>query len=186
VQSRDKVGRATWEAAQPKALAPLHRPLRRGPPAVLDKETGRALGALEAEKLDIAKITGGKISVQPMGSFPKDRWSGGKQLFWNGAKPGDRLELTFEVPAKGTYALSAAFTMARDYGTVRLHLDDSPLGAPIDLYNFPDVITTGALALGARTLDAGGHRLTLELIGANPAASGDMVGLDYLRVTAKE
>ena len=33
-----------------------------------------------------------------MGDFPKDRWSGDKQLFWTGAKLRDRLELTVDVP----------------------------------------------------------------------------------------
>jgi hypothetical protein len=121
-----------------------------------------------------------------MNVFSKDRWSGDKQLFWTGAKTGERLELSFDVPAKGNYAVSAAFTMARDYGMVRVLLDDAPLGEPIDLYNFPDVISTGALALGAKSLDAGKHRLTLEIAGVNPAASGgDKLGIDYIRLSAE-
>ncbi|MCI0683740.1 MAG: VCBS repeat-containing protein [Gemmataceae bacterium] len=185
VQSRQKVDRATWEAARPKPLAPLPRPLRRGPFPAIAKDTGRVAGALEAEDMTIARASAGKTSVQAMGGFPRDRWSGDKQLFWSGAKPGARLELTFDVPAKANYAVAAAFTMARDCGIVRVLLDDATLGEPIDLYNFPDVISTGALALGTKTLDAGNHRLTLELSGANVAAvGGDKMGLDYVRLTA--
>jgi hypothetical protein len=119
-----------------------------------------------------------------MSAFRKDRWSGGTQLFWSGGKRGERLELTIDVKAKGKYAIACAFTMARDYGIVRVHLDGAALGEPIDLYNFPDVISSGALTLGATTLDAGQHRLTLEIAGANAAAvGGDKLGLDYLRLT---
>jgi hypothetical protein len=186
VQSRHKVDRAAWDAAQPKPLSALLRTIRRGPFPALAKDTGRVAGALEGEDLVVAKATAGKTMVQAMSGFPKDRWSGDKQLFWTSARPGDRLEMTFEVPAKGKYAVSAALTMARDYGIVRVHLDDAPLGDPLDLYNFPDVISTGALSLGSASLDAGTHRLTLEIIGANPAAAaGDKLGLDYLRLTAE-
>jgi hypothetical protein len=184
VQSRVKVDRAAWQAARPKPLTPLVRPLRRGPARALAQDTGRAAGVLEAEELTVAKVTAGKTAVQSMSAFPKDRWSGGEQLFWNGAAPGARLELTFDVRAKGNYHIAAAFTMARDYGIVQVRLDDAPLGGPLDLYNFPDVISTGALSLGAKMLDAGIHRLTLEMTGANPAAlQGDKLGLDYLRLT---
>ena len=101
-----------------------------------------------------------------------------------GAKPGDRLELKFEVAAKGKYAIAAAFTMAPDYGIVQVRLDDTPLGGPLDLYNFPDVLSTGAQSLGSRTLDAGNHKLSIEITGVNPAAAGgDKLGLDYLRLT---
>ncbi len=183
-QTRPKVSREKWDAAQPKPLSALAQPLRRGPFPVIDKDTGRIADTFEAEALTVAKATSGKTSVQAMGAFAKDRWSGGKQLFWTGAKPGDRLELTFDVPAKGKYALAAAFTMAPDYGIVKVRLDDAVLGSPIDLYNFPDVVSTGAQPLGSHTLEAGNHRLTLEITGVNAAAAGgDKLGLDYLRLT---
>ncbi len=182
-QSRQQVGREQWAAAQPKPLTPLVRPLRRGPFPEIAKDTGRVANALEAEDLTVAKVRSGKTTVQAMGGFSKDRWSGGKQLFWSGAKKGDQLELSFTVPAKGKYAVSAAFTMARDYGIVQVSLDGTPLGEPIDLYNFPDVISTGALGLGSNTLDAGEHRLILQITGVNPAAAGgDKMGFDYLRL----
>jgi hypothetical protein len=182
LQSREKVSRAAWEAAQPKPLSELIRPVRRGPFPAFDKETKSVVGAIEAESMKVI-VTEGKTLVQTMNGFPKDRWSGDKQLFWTDAKPGARLELTFEVGAKGNYAVSAAFTMARDFGIVRVLLDDATMGSPIDLYNFPDVLSTGALPLGSKTLDAGNHRLTLELTGVNPAAVGDRVGIDYVRLT---
>jgi hypothetical protein len=185
LHQREKVSTEQWKEAQPKPLTDLVRPMRRGPFPAMAKDGGRVSGALEGEELTVAKVMAGKTSVQEMGGFAKDRWGGGKQLFWSGVKSGDRLELDFEVKEKGKYAVSAAFTMARDYGIVQVHLDGESLGGPLDLYNFPDVISTGALSLGSKTLEAGKHRLTVEVKGVNPAAmKGDKVGLDYLRLVA--
>ena len=72
-------------------------------------------------------------------------------------------------------------TKAVDYATVQLAIDDHPLGGLVDLYNAPDVITTGPLSLGTHELSAGGHRLTVTLTGANErTVKAYMFGLDYL------
>ncbi len=185
-QSRTKVSREQWLAAQPKPLAPISVPLKRGPFPAMDKATGRVPGVLEAEELKIKKITGGKTSIQAMDGFKNDRWSGDKQLFWSGAKPGDRVEFAFDVPKTGVYTIEAALTMARDFGIVRMELDEGNHRAPIDLYNFPDVLSTGSQDFLTIALEAGPHTFALEMVGANPAAiGGDKIGFDYLRVKAK-
>jgi hypothetical protein len=121
-----------------------------------------------------------------MANFRAGRWSGGEQLVWSGAKPGDRLELEFAAPAEGTYELAAAFTLARDFGIVRVALDGRPLGEPLDLYNYPDVISSGEVSLGEHKLAAGPHKLSFEITGANASAlKGYLVGLDYLRLLPK-
>jgi ABC-type phosphate transport system substrate-binding protein len=66
---------------------------------------------------------------------------------------------------------------------VELSLDGEKLGDPFDLYSYPDVVTTGVVVLGVRELDAGKHRLTVKIVGANPSAQqAYMFGLDYLLV----
>jgi hypothetical protein len=73
--------------------------------------------------------------------------------------------------------------MARDYAIINVDIDGQPLRKEIDLYNSPDVISSGEINLGKRKLDAGPHKLTLAIAGANPAAvQAFMVGLDYLRL----
>jgi hypothetical protein len=57
------------------------------------------------------------------------------------------------------------------------------VGEPLDLYNYPDVISSSELTLATRKLTAGQHRLAIEINGANPSAlKAYMVGLDYLRL----
>ena len=98
----------------------------------------------------------------------------------------EALELEFDAPAEVSYYLVSAFTLARDFAAVRVLLDNLPLGEPLDLYNYPDVTSSGEVSLGTHKLTAGPHRLTFEITGANPSAlKGHLVGLDYLRLTPK-
>ena len=121
-----------------------------------------------------------------MSGFKKDQWSDGKQLFWTGAKPRARLLLEFEIAQEGRYQIGAVLTTARDYGTVNLQLDSMALGSSIDLYDYPDVRTTGLLKFGNRVLKAGQHRLLIELTGANDSAvKAYMVGIDCLVLQPK-
>jgi hypothetical protein len=76
--------------------------------------------------------------------------------------------------------------MARDYAVVQPALDGQPVGEPLDLYNYPDVVSSGELTLAARKLTAGRHRLAIEIHGANPSAlKAYVVGLDYLRLVPR-
>lgn len=153
----------------------------RGPQSVLDKKTGRAIGAIEGEEMRVLKASAGKAAVQNMGAFKKDRWSGDAQLFWNGGKKGETLILELDVPATGTYDVSAVMTMAGDYATVQFAVDDKQLGNPLDLYHSPDVVTSGVVKLGRVELKKGSHHLTIQITGANPSAAQKfMFGLDYL------
>ena len=62
-------------------------------------------------------------------------------------------------------------------------LDGKPLGAPIDLYQFAKVGTTGVLEHALGELAAGAHKLTLKITGTNPnAVQNRFVGLDYVRL----
>jgi putative membrane-bound dehydrogenase-like protein len=154
-----------------------------GPPAPIDDKSGKVPQALEAESLKIVEKTGGKAQSQPMGGFKADRWSGTDHLWWTGAKPGDRLALEIPVSADGTYALELVFTKARDYGLVKLSIDDRVIDPAVDLYNSPDVITTGVLSYPGVTLEKGDHQLRLEITGAHPkAVKNYMVGIDYIRL----
>lgn len=154
----------------------------RGPSAPIDPATQRVPGAQEGEQIRVLRKSAGNVGPQDMKPFTKDRWSGNAQLWWTGAQPGATLELVLGVEQEGTYALEVVMTRARDYGIVQLYLDKEKLGGPIDLYNFPDVVTTGVFTFPARTVAPGEHRLTVEIVGRHPqAVPAYMFGLDYVR-----
>lgn len=151
----------------------------RGSKSELDS-AGAVNGAIEGESLT-AKVSAGKAGVQEMAGFKDDKWSGGKQLFWNGAKPGDSLEIALPAAASEK-ELEIVFTCARDYGVVQLALDGKPLGEPIDLYE-PKVVTTGVLKFALPKTEAKARKLSIQIVGANPkAAKAHMVGIDYIKL----
>ena len=180
------VDKDAWLAAQPKVYEGPKVPTaegalaKRGPKSKLDAKTSRAEGAIEGESL-APRTRGGSAKPQDMSNFKADHWSGKSQMWWTGARPGDRL--TFPLPAvTGVVDLDVVLTCARDYGIVQLSLDDQPLGKPIDLYD-PEVITTGVLSFPKLSLQGSKHTLGVTIVGANPkAVKSYMFALDYLRI----
>ncbi|PWU21967.1 MAG: DUF2961 domain-containing protein [Verrucomicrobia bacterium] len=144
-------------------------------------QTFKISGAIEGEKLKILSKTGGTTQEQDMTGFD-GQWSNDAHLWWTEAKPGDKLTLSLPVIKSGTYRISMQLTKAPDYGIVQLYLDDQKLGETIDLYH-QSVVTTGALSMGTQKLEAGDHKLTAEILGANAKAiKGYMFGLDYVKL----
>lgn len=176
-QSRRVVDEATWRASLPKVYQATGERTDRGQPVDVD----RLQGTVEGESMKVVSVSTGSTSTQDMSRFKQGRWSGNKQLFWRGATPRARLTLEFEIAEDGQYEVGAVLTTARDYSIVNMRLDGAALGTSIDLYDYPDVRTTGLLEFGTRDLKAGKHRLLLETTGANPSAvKSYMVGLDCL------
>ena len=164
-------------------LASPHQVALSGPPSPIDAATGMVPDAIEGETLTVIEKSGGTVAAQAMNGFTKDRWSGNSHLWWTSAKPGDRISLEIPVAEDGVYTLESVLSRAPDYGIVKLLLDDQPLEASLDLFNAPDVVTTGVLTWPDLRLSAGSHRLTIEITGANPdAVRSFMVGLDYVRL----
>ena len=142
-------------------------------------------GALEGEALKILETTGGKTRNQGMGGFG-NKWSGGSQLWWTGATPGQKLTLALPVKKAGKYTLHAVLTMARDYGVMNIALDGRPIASTFDGYHADKVILTDELDWGTHDLTIGDHQLTFTLAPPNPAAApGNMLGLDYVRLEKK-
>ncbi|MFP6575016.1 MAG: PVC-type heme-binding CxxCH protein, partial [Pirellulaceae bacterium] len=155
----------------------------RGPASPIDPKTGRVPDAIEAEKMKIVGQPPGRARSQVMSKFSGDTWSGAGQLWWTDAKPGDRLTLELPVDKAGRYDLEVVLSRARDYGIVQLLLDNQPLGGPIDLYNSPQVITTGVLTFGPLEITPGKRQFTIQIVGSHPKAiKSYMMGLDYVRL----
>lgn len=125
-------------------------------------------------------LSGGRADVQPMTGFGTG-WSGGEQLFWSGGTPGATLELTFEVPAAGRYAIELHLTRAPDYGRLRFEVDGEPGGAVFDGFD-PGVVPSGPVHSGIFTLPAGAHRIRFTITGRNRQSSNYCAGIDSLRL----
>ncbi|MCF7789638.1 MAG: FG-GAP-like repeat-containing protein [Prosthecobacter sp.] len=173
-----------FDALKPEQVIDLVKYLQSG--ASGPAKAGTTIpGALEGEVLKVLSKTGGNTRPQGMGGFGGE-WSGGSQLWWTGAKPGEKLMLTLPVKEAGRYELKAALTKAKDYGIIDVALDDKPVATAWDGYNGPKVIHSDELDWGTHELSAGEHQLTLTITGKHAdAVPGYMVGLDYVRLEKK-
>ncbi len=144
-------------------------------------EVFRVPGALEGEDFAVLACSGGRTEIQDLAQFG---WSDERQLWWIDGAPGDRLELGFDAPGAGRYAVSARLTRANDYGLLRLALNGAEAG---DWDRYHQSVETTEVALGEFELKAAGNRLTVEILGRNEAAlPRHMFGLDALLLTPIE
>ncbi|MEV7268560.1 family 43 glycosylhydrolase [Micromonospora aurantiaca] len=104
-------------------------------------------------------------------------WSGGRQLWFRGARAGDAVTLTLPSVPAGQYDLGAVLTRAGDYGTLRFAVDGVAVGQLFDGYAGA-VQRTGAVPLGSVSLTAGTHRLTVTVTGRSASSTGFFAGLD--------
>lgn len=170
-----------WSQATPQATQPRINPLRRAK-STLSADQTKIPGAIEAEDTPQIEVSEAKTSVQEMTGFPADRWSGGKQLFCSEGKSGSQIRITINVEKAGQYDLRGAMTMAPDFAVVRVLVDGTVTRQEIDLYNAPDVISTGPLTLSQQQFAAGPHVVTVEITGKNPSSKGMLIGIDYLQL----
>ena len=190
VHRAQRVSERVWHQAQPKVYEGERLPkvegavARRGPQPAFDEVTQRLPDGVEAESMT-AKTTAGKTRVQEMSAFRSGRWSDQRQLFWTGARVGDKL--TVDLPkSRGRFDLEVVLTCARDYAIVQLSVDGKALGPPIDLYE-PEVGTTGVLSFPDLDFDGDAPRLTVQIVGANSnAKKAFMFGMDCLRLRKSE
>jgi serine/threonine protein kinase len=137
----------------------------------------------EAAHLRVLGKSGGNAYPQAnMDDFPDGLWSSHRQLYWNGPKVGDTLQVDVPLEMDGQFEVFGRFTQAEDYGRAKLELDGKPLlgGKFIDLFS-PNVKTTDFLPLGFVSVKKGTTFLRVTMVGKSRAATHFNFGLDELR-----
>ncbi len=139
---------------------------------------------IEAESLATLPDTvvttkaGAKVVSQDQGGDIK--WSGGKQLWFQGKAPGDLLTMNFTVPADGDYTFSAVRTTSADYANTQFTIDQTQVG-PVFFGYSPKVVVTGWQEVGTVHLTKGPHQLGLLILGKIQATGSFYAGIDRLR-----
>ncbi|HLA85468.1 MAG TPA: glycoside hydrolase family 172 protein [Thermoguttaceae bacterium] len=135
---------------------------------------------------NVLSRTAGSVELQNMKVFGAGKWIDDNHLWWRGAKPGDKLDLAVSSEVAGPCRIELKLTNAPDYGIVQFHVDGKKVGEPVDLYG-PAVAPAASIALGPLELTLGEHKLTVEIVGANPKAKKDyMVGIDRIKIVPAE
>ncbi|MCL2104114.1 MAG: DUF2961 domain-containing protein [Kiritimatiellaeota bacterium] len=139
-------------------------------------------GRLEAETFDLS-ATQGNPGIQ---TEEKYGWSGDKQFWWRGARPGATATLDFAVKQGGKYNVKISFTHSYDYGIADVSLNGTVVAAAYDAYA-PNV-ENHVKDLGVIELKEGENHLSLKLTGANEKTSKDQFffGIDYLDIQKAE
>jgi Protein of unknown function (DUF2961) len=171
--------------ARPGATDDFHEPntktLQTLPAAPPPAQAYRIKGALEGEKLRIAKKSSDfDVDPQDMTAFGDGNWSGASHLWGRPGKVGEWVDLKLPVKATGRYDVIVYLTKARDYGVVRFNVNGQPLGPKLDCYHANGVVVTGAIPLGTVELQKGTATLRVQVVGTNPKSDGlrYMWGLD--------
>ncbi len=138
---------------------------------------------LEGAALKILKATAGTAEPQNNMNQYKGKWSEDRQLVWQPPGKGQSLTLEIPVDATGRFEVKAKFTMAPDYGQVRLAMDTRPLlnGRAQDFY-YNDTRPARLLSLGTISLDKGKHSLTITVQDKNAKSQGYRVGIDEIQL----
>ncbi len=149
----------------------------------------KVAGAIEAETMKVVGRSAG-ITVGPQDGFGPRLWSGGAQLWVQGNKAGDFVEV--EVPIAPELrgkpiAVTAYLTRSWDYAVVRFSVEKKALGADIDTFNDKahEAVNTGPIALGK--IDAAQTKgekfvLRMEVVSGNARSEGNksFFGVDCL------
>ncbi|QOJ00627.1 MAG: DUF2961 domain-containing protein [Phycisphaeraceae bacterium] len=152
-------------------------------------------GALECEDLKVVgKSAGLGVVVQDMEGFRARTWSNEGQLWVQGRRVGDFVELA--VPAEGVGARRVVVYATRswDYGVVRFSVNGTPAagaaGEGVDLWcgEKREVSATGPIELGVFEPVDGRLVLRVEVVGGNERSDGtrSFFGLDCVVLGAAE
>lgn len=106
-------------------------------------------------------------------------WSGDAQLFIRAAKVGDYVELSIPAKDSGARKVILHATRATDYGMLRFSVNGKDTAVAFDGYAEKPT-PTGPISLGVHEPKDGRLMLRVEVLGANPAATGGkyFFGLD--------
>ena len=133
-------------------------------------------GVMEAENMAVDTLTGGEITYQTSDQWG---WSQNTQVFWTNGTPGDRLELSLISGEARNAHLTARFTVAPDYGTVRVYWNGKLIPGTFNLYH-PEV-TTREIYLGMQPVLLGNNIFAIEILSEGQMEGKAFFGLDQLK-----
>ncbi|WP_238434104.1 hypothetical protein [Micromonospora tarensis] len=140
--------------------------------------TVEAESLVDGATVESPKKSKATVEVQP--NCCAVTWSGDNQLFFQGLAIGDRVMMTVQIPADGTWRFAAVRTTAPDYANTVFTIDGTQVGGTF-LGFTPEVRRTELLDVGTVRLTRGAHQVTLLVVGKTQGTIGYFAGVDLLR-----
>jgi len=151
---------------------------------MLDFITFRSNLLLEAEKLPVSSVKGGKQAIKAYvntSGFYDGSEASNWRLLWLGAdKPGAAITLRFPVLRSGRQRLTLGLCKFPSGGNLQFKLDGQPVPLAFDGYEY--YIRFDTLDLGEWELAAGEHELAIEVTGKREKSSGYNLAVDWLSI----
>lgn len=133
---------------------------------------------IEAENMVLDKSTGGNFRYQ---NSTKRGWSDNMQAFWSGAKPGDKLKLSFNSEDEGVFNGVIQLTTAPNYGRFKILINEQVLLESIDTHQ--DKLMIKAVDIGKVMLKKGANFMEVTLLEASKTdADISALGFDFLKL----
>ncbi len=141
----------------------------------------RMPGAIECEAMRVVKSSPQLKHETQQGGLPEGSWSGDSQLFVRATKPGDYIDLLIADAIKGPRRVTLYGTKSFDYGILRFSVNGKSAGPAWDGWAAKPALS-GPIELGTFEPDDGKLVLHVEVVGANPKATGPKhyFGLDAI------
>lgn len=141
---------------------------------------------VEAESLvpgaAVQSPTGSGAQVVSQANCCGVTWSGDAQLWFRGRAVGDRVTLTVDVPADGTWQLATVRTTSFDYANTIFLVDGRQVGGVFFGFT-PTVVRTDWIDVGEVRLTRGPHQVTLVAVSKTQATDLCYAGIDQFRFT---
>jgi hypothetical protein len=134
-------------------------------------------GAVEAENMAILSKPEQLVTVQQDLKKYRGSWNQENHLFFRGTKVGDVVELRIPTTSSTVENLVLFATKGPDYGTIKVSVNDTPVGDEVDLFAAQPT-SSGAIELGTFDPVKGAHVFKIEVVGKNPASTGAFFGID--------
>jgi hypothetical protein len=144
-------------------------------PRVVTVEAESLVGGATVES---PKKSGAKVEAQP--NCCAVVWSGDKQLFFQGLAIGDKITVTVQIPADGTWRFAAVRTTSFDFANTVFTIDGNQVGGTF-LGFTPTVRKTELLDVGTVQLTKGAHQVTLLVVGKTQGTNRYFAGIDLIR-----
>ncbi|MFG2052799.1 hypothetical protein ACGFI9_02100 [Micromonospora sp. NPDC048930] len=109
-------------------------------------------------------------------------WSGDAQLFFLGRSVGDRVTVTVDLPADGTWRFATVRTTSFDYANTIFLIDGRQVGDTFFGFT-PAVVKTDFIDVGTVTLNKGPHQVTLVAVSKTQGTDRYFAGVDQIRFT---
>lgn len=125
-------------------------------------------------------LTAGRAQAQNMeASWPGSGFSGGSQLWVQNTAADSSTTVTFRLSEAWEGDLFLSHCLSSDYGIFDIYVDGQKLRTNLNMFGTP-LRRSGAVRLGAVSLAAGTHTLTLTCVGKNAASRGYYGSIDCI------